>query len=112
MSKTHTQYSVSRLQKSIVNRHIGLRPGMRLHICMLCPEKLFGALYCKLLHHIDIFAAAVISFSGIALSIFVCKMRADSGYNCGRNKVLRSNKLDMRTLTREFLFHCDSHFGI
>ena len=69
--KVHAENSVSGIQKRKVNRGVGLRAGVRLHIGMLGAKQLFSALDGNIFNNVNAFAAAVIAFSRVALGVFV-----------------------------------------
>ena len=49
----------------MVNRHVGLRPGMRLDVGMVGAENLLGPVDRQLLRNVHMFAPAIIAFVGI-----------------------------------------------
>ena len=55
---------------------------MGLNIGILAVKKLFGSFDGDGLDIIYVYASAVITFSGVSFSIFVCKDRAHSQHGC------------------------------
>ncbi len=71
VGQTHTHDGIARFDKSKICRHVGLSAGVRLDIGVLRPEQLFSPLNGNGFYRIHIVTAAVITFAGITLSIFV-----------------------------------------
>ena len=69
--QAHAKDGVARLKHGKIHRRVGLRTAVRLHIGMLCPEQLFGALDGQVFCDVHIFAAAVIPSGRITFGIFV-----------------------------------------
>ena len=78
---------------------------MRLYIGKISAEQLLSTLYCDSLNNINIFAAAVITLSGISLSIFVCKNASHCCHNSRRNDILTCDKLKIALLAFELVRH-------
>ena len=95
-----------------IDRHIGLRAGMGLHIGVFRPEKRLGAFARQIFNDIDILAAAVIALSRIPFGIFVGQVRAHCGQNRVADEVFGCNQLQMLALARQFLAHRVADFGI
>ena len=85
---------------------------MSLNICILCSEKLLGSFDSNGLNDINVLAAAVISLSGVALSILVGKNAAHSSHYCGGNDVFTGDKLKVSLLTCKLLCHSVADFGV
>ncbi len=64
VSQIHSQDRISGFQHGHVDRHVGLRTGVWLHVGMFGFEQLAGAIACEVFHDIDIFAAAVVATAG------------------------------------------------
>ena len=71
VGQTHAQDRIARFDQSHIRGGIGLRAGMWLHIGIIRAEQFLGALDGEFLHHIDKFAAAVITLARIAFGILV-----------------------------------------
>ena len=76
MRQVHTQNRIARLQNREINGHVGLAPGMWLHIGMLRSKQFFGAFNGQVFHDIDKFATAVITPPRIAFCVFISENRA------------------------------------
>ena len=85
---------------------------MSLNVCIFCTEKLLSSFDSNGLNDINVLAAAVISLSGVALSILVGKNAAHSSHYCGRNDVLTGDKLKVSLLTCKLLCHSVADFGV
>ena len=85
---------------------------MSLNVCILCSEKLLGSFDSNGLNDINVLAAAVISLSGVALSILVGKNAAHSSHYCGGNDVFTGDKLKVSLLTCKLLCHSVANFGV
>ena len=105
VAEIHAEYGIAGLKQCKINGNISLRAGVRLNICVLSTEKFLGPVNGKLLDYIDIFASAVISCTGITLGIFVGQMAAHCLHNGTACEVFGCDKLDVVTLTPEFIFH-------
>ena len=78
---------------------------MRLNVCMVSTKDLLDALTSEVFYLIYAFAAALITLSGIALSVLIGQMAAHCCHNCLADKVLGSDKLQMAALTCKLLLH-------
>ena len=85
---------------------------MSLNVCILCSEKLLGSFDSNGLNDINVLAAAVISLSGVALSILVGKNAAHSSHYCGGDDVFTGDKLKVSLLTCKLLCHSVANFGV
>ena len=85
---------------------------MSLNVCILCSEKLLGSFDSNGLNDINVLAAAIISLSGVALSILVGKNAAHSSHYCGGNDVFTGDKLKVSLLTCKLLCHSVADFGV
>ena len=77
---------------------------MRLHIGILCTEKFFDAVDCKLFGLIDYLTAAIITMAGIAFGIFVCEARTHGFHHLVADEILRRDQLDAFFLAFVFTF--------
>ncbi len=92
--QVHPHDRVARLEDGEVDGHVGLRAGVRLHICVLGAEELFGALDGDGLDDVRRSAAAVVAFSGIPLGVLVREDGAHGREHGRRNVVLRGDELE------------------
>ena len=93
--KAHRQHGITRLQESLIDRLIGLRARVCLHVSSLGPEQCFQALNGQLFNHINILATTVVTFAGIAFGIFVGHLRALCLHHSRTGVVFRRNQLNM-----------------
>ena len=85
---------------------------MGLNICKLCAEKLLGSFYSDSLNDINVLTAAVVSLSGVALSVLVCENAAHCSHYCGRNDVFAGDKLKVSLLACKLLSHSLADLGV
>ena len=100
--QAHAQNRVAGFEHRSVNRLIGLRTRMRLHIGIGRAENLFHAVDGQLLGHVHMLAAAVIAFGRIALRVFVGQLAALRLHHRAAHIVFRGNQLDMILLALVF----------
>src|ERR1041385_9444634 len=81
MRKIHAENRVSGLQYSQVHRHIGLAPGVRLHVDMIGSKKLLCAINRQVFYDIHELSASVIPAAGISFRLTVC----EDGPGCIQN---------------------------
>ena len=86
--KIHAQHGVARLQRAHVNRNIGLRAGVRLHVGMFGAKDLLGAIDCELLDLVGEFASAVVALAGIPFGVLVRRDRADRFQHGGATVII------------------------
>ena len=94
---------IARLQHRGVGFHVGLRPGMRLHVGMLGAKKLLGAVARQVLDDIGKLAAAVIAFAGISFGILIGKHRASCFEHGFADEVFRGNQFQSFVLAAGFV---------
>ena len=109
--KAHAEHGVARLKQREESRKIGVRAAVSLHVGVLGAEQLFGAVDRECLDDVDVFAAAVISFAGIALGILVGEMGAHCRHDSRRDDVLAGDELNVVLLSPELVFHCGAELG-
>ncbi len=95
MRQRHAKNGVARLQQREIHRLIGLRAGVRLHICIRGAEQLLDAFDRQSLGNVDVVAAAVITMAGIALSVLVGELGALRLQHPWTGIVLRGDQLDV-----------------
>ena len=98
MRKIHTHDSVAWLQEGKINSGVGISARMRLYIGMFSTKKLFGTFNSQSFNFIDVFAATVVTVSGIPFRIFVSQDCAHGFHNCGSHKVFRCNQFNFVAL--------------
>ena len=85
---------------------------MRLNVGILTAEQLLCTLDCDGLYHVDVLAAAVIALSRVTLRIFVGQHGSHCHHDRLRYDVLRSDKLQISSLTCGFLLNCLADFRV
>jgi hypothetical protein len=103
---------VARLQKREEHSLIRLGAGVRLHIGERAVEQPLGAVDGEFFDHIDIFAAAVIAPSRIALGIFVGENRSLRLQDRLRDDVFGGDQLDLVLLALEFVGDGVGNLGV
>ena len=105
MGEIHSQNGVARLECREIDGHVGLRTGVRLDVNVIGAEELLRPFDGEFFGYINEFAAAVISFVGISLGIFV---RHD-GTLCFEHrfadKIFRRDKLQFSRLSSRFILY-------
>ena len=94
--QTESQDAISWFEKCQVDRQIGVRAGMRLHVGMPGAEQLLRSLDGQALDLVDELAAAVVPLPGIALGVLVRQHAADRLQHRRTDEVLRRDQLDRR----------------
>ena len=112
LGEAHSEHRVAGIQKRKINCKICLRARMGLHIDVFRAKKFFCSVSGDILHNINALTAAVISFSGIALGIFIRQNRTHCLQNGFRNDILGCDKFNVVTLPVKFLLHCLSDLGV
>ena len=110
--QTESQDAVSRFEKCQVDRQIGVRAGMRLHVGMLGAEQLLRSLDGQALDLVDVLAAAVVPLPGIAFGVLVRQDAADRLQHRRTDEVLRRDQLDPVSLAALLTRDRPSHLWI
>ena len=105
LGKVHAHDRVAGLEQGKVHRHVGLRARMGLHIGVFRTKQAAGAVAGNVLHHVDIFAAAVVALARVTFRIFVREDAAHGGHHGGRNKVFGSDQLQIAALAAQLVCH-------
>ncbi len=95
MREVHRQDPVAGLQHGEIDRHVGLRAGVRLHVDVLGAEKLLGAVDGQLLDDVDVLTAAIPAPAWIALGVFVREAGALRLHDRPGGEILRGDQLDV-----------------
>src|SRR5271157_1142458 len=98
------EYRVSRLDDRGIGGHVGGRSRMWLHVGVLRPKQLLGAIARQVLDHIGEFASAVIALAGIAFGVLVGEDRACRFKHGFAHKVFRGDQLQAFVLAPLFVF--------
>ena len=100
--EAHAQDRITGFDERLKHRLIGLRPGIGLHIGIGAIVKFTNTLDGKLFGHINMFATAIITPTGIALGIFIGQHRALHLHHRLGNNIFRGNQLNLVFLARQF----------
>ena len=103
MREVEAKDGIARLQQRHVRGRVGLRAGVRLHVRVLCAEKLFRAVAGEVLDHVGEFAPAVVALAGIALGVLVGEDSAGGLENGAADEVLRGDHLQAFVLADDFV---------
>ena len=103
--KAHAENGIARLQQSQINRDVGLRARVRLHIDMFGSVDLLCTFDGDPLDFVNILASAVIARPGIALCVLVGQMAAHGFHDCLADKVFRCDQLDVIPLPLQLSHH-------
>ncbi len=112
MVEVHRKHGVARLNQRLIGGEVCLRACVRLDIRVFRAKEFLRALDRDRLHHIHIFAAAVIAFARISFRVFVGQRAAHGCEHSGRHKVFRGDELDVVALAAELQLHCVTNLGV
>ena len=110
--EVHTHYGVAGLEHCEVYGCVCLCARVGLYVCVVCSEKLAGALTRDLLYNVYAFAAAVVALSGVTLGVLVCEVAAHCRHNGGCDDVLARDELEVSSLSFKLVVHCVADGGI
>lgn len=110
--QVHRQERVARLEYRHVDRHVGLRAGMRLDVGMLGSEELAGTVAGERLGNVDELTAAIVPPTGIAFGVLVRQDGAGSLQDRGTGVILGGDQLQPVGLASLFLLDNVPDFGI
>ena len=112
LGKREAEEGVARLHQHEVDRRVGLRAGVRLHVHKFRTEQRFQSLDGERLRDVNILAAAVVAATGVALSVFVGELRALRLHHGFRRVVLAGDQLDVIFLALVFGVDNGEDFGV
>ena len=72
---------------------------MWLNVCMVCTKQLTRSFSCNFFCNVNTFTSTIITLSGIALCVFICKHTSHSRKYRFRNYIFTCNKLNVSSLT-------------
>ena len=78
---------------------------MWLNVSIFSTEELAGSLNSDFLYLVNTLTSAVVTLSGIPLSIFVCKNASHSSHNSRGNDIFACDELEISLLASELLAH-------
>ena len=103
--KVKAQDSVTGVEYSGEDSHVGLRAGVGLDVGIRDIEEFFERVLGNSLYFIDYLASAVVAVSGIAFSIFVCQAGAECAEDISGDIVLGCDEFDTDCLA--LVLFCD-----
>ena len=110
--EVHAEHGVAGLQRREIDRHVGLRAGVRLHVGVVGAEERLGARDGQRLDHVHELAAAVVALAGIAFGVLVGEHRARGLENRLADEVLRGDELESLGLAAALAGDGGGDFGI
>ena len=110
--EAHADNRIARLDKRHVRSKVGVSTRVRLHVGKTAAEQLASAFAGKVLDNIDLFTAAVIALTRIALGILVGEHATHGLHDSGRDDVLGCDELDGAPLTAKLLRKGREHLGV
>jgi hypothetical protein len=102
VSKIHRKNLITGIEKSKKCRKICVSSAVRLNVRMVSSPELASTLTCDILYLVNKFTAAVVTLTGIALSILIGKNSACCKKHRLRNDILGCDKLNITALSAEF----------
>ena len=103
MVQVHAHDGIPGLAYRELHRHIGLGPGMRLHIGVVTAEEFLGPVDGQILHHVHTVAAAIVSLAGIPFRVFVGQRTAHGGHHGLTHPVLGRDQFNVAVLSVLFV---------
>ena len=94
MSEVEPEEFLAGLHEGEVDRLVGRRAGVRLHVDPVGAEELLGAVSREVLHHVDLLAAAVVALARQALGVLVGQRAAERLEHGGADEVLGGDELE------------------
>ncbi len=96
--QVHPHHRIFRLQQCLIDRIVGIRPGMRLYAGMVAAKQFLHSLDRQLFQDIHMFAASVITLRRISFRIFIRRNRTHRQHHRRAYDILRSNQLQVPSL--------------
>ena len=112
VGEVHAEHGVARLQQREIDRHVGLRAGVRLHVGVLGAEQLLGALDGQRFGDVHELAAAVVALAGVAFRVLVGQDRTGRLQHRLADEVLRGDQLEPGVLALDFVANGAGDLGI
>ena len=112
LGQVHPHDGVAQVQQGEVDRQVGLRARVGLHVGVLCAEQLAGPADGDVLHLVHIGAAAVIALARQALGVLVGQHAAHGGHHGRGDDVLTGDQLDVLALAGQLPAHGGAHFRV
>jgi len=106
VGEVHAHHLVAEFDQTEKGGEIGLRAGVGLHIGVVGPEELTGAVAREILGLVDEFAAAVVALAGIALGVLVGQGGTHGLQHSRTDKIFRSDQLELVVLAVDLFLNC------
>ena len=103
--EVEAEQRLPRFHQRLQHRGVGLRAGMRLDVGEVGAEQFLGAVARDVLHHVDVFAPAVVATARITFGVFVGEHTALRLQDRAWHEVLRRDHLQRVALTAQFAVH-------
>ncbi len=112
VGQVQAHHRIAGLEGGEVDRHVGLGAAMGLHIGVLGPEDLLGAVAGEVLHDVHLAAAAVIALARVALGVLVGEVGTHGLHDRAGCVVLRRDELQVVPLALHLQLQGLEHSGI
>src|SRR5699024_9845551 len=100
--EAHAEDGVAGFNQGEEDGGVGLGAGVGLDVGVVAVEQLPGAVDGELFGDVDVFAAAVAAFAGVAFGVFVGELAALGFHHLGAGVVFRGDQFDVVFLTLDF----------
>ena len=110
--EAHAEHRVAGLDDGKIRAEVRAGTGMGLHVGVLRAVQLAGAVAGKVLHHVDLLAAAVVALAGVPFGVLVGEHAAHGLHDGAGGEVLRRDELHTPPLAGEFLAQAVGHLRI
>ena len=109
VAEVHRQHLVAGLEHGEIDGHVRAGAGVRLHVGVLGPEELLGAVNGELFDLVHVFAPAVPAFLGVTFRVLVREHGALGFHDGGAGEIFRGDELDVFLLAAAFGFDVVGH---
>ena len=103
VGEAHAEDGVAGFKDGSVHGLVGLGAGMGLDVGVFRTKEFFDAVDCQLFDDVNVFAAAVVAFAGVAFGVFVGQLRTLCLHHGATDVVFGSNQFDVVLLALVFL---------
>ena len=110
--EVHPEHRVAWLQQRQIDRHVGLRAGVRLHVGVIGAEQRGRTGNRCALGHINELASAVVALSRVAFGVLVRHHRTGGFEHRPADEILRRDQLEAAVLTVQLVTNRGGDFGI
>ncbi len=110
--QVHPEHRVARFQQRQVDRHVGLRAGVRLDVGVIGAKQCRRARNRRPFDDVDELAASVVALAGVALGVLVRQHRSGGFENRLAHEILRGDQLETAVLAVQLVAKRGGDFGI